>query len=248
LRISVVIPTKNRAEVLKRSLASAVNQTVPVDEIIVVDNNSTDNTKEVVEAFNDRRIIYFRSDVDVPITYNWILGIKAARGEWVKVIYDDDWVEDNFVEAVLPYMQPDKVMVHTGGTTHFHDTSVLCCPDSVDSSRPVYELLKQNLLQVNPVGAIIRKSALEYAIEVMPRLDHVCIDEGIGPDVILLYAATTQIPNSWTHVPELLAHYEGRCGSLSVKTVKERPGFLEDCYKKSFELLEDLHTESLIRA
>lgn len=247
MTISVVIPTKNRAEVLRRSLGCAVNQTVPVDEIIVVDNNSTDNTSEVVASFNDPRIVHFKSEVDVPITYNWILGIKAARGEWVKVIYDDDWVEENFVEKVLPYMQDDKVMVHTGGTTHFHETEVSCCNQSVNHEEPVYDLLRQNLLQVNPVGAIIRKSALNYAIEVMPKLDPVCIDEGIGPDVILLYAATTQIPNSWVHVAEPLAHYEGRCGSLSVRTVRERPGFLEDCYRKSFELLEDLHLEATAR-
>jgi len=241
LKVSVVIPTRNRAEILRRSLGCAVFQTKPADEIIVADNNSTDNTKEVIESFNDPRIVHLHTTEDFPITANWIRGIKAASGDWVKIIYDDDWVESTFLERTVPHAFGDRMMIHTGGIVHTFESEGLCCTFAVDNTQPAHELLKRGQLQVNPVGALVKKTALDYGIEVMPMLDQVCIDSGIGPDVILLYAATTQIPNSWVHLPEVLAHYDGRHGSLTIRTLKENPTFLHDCYAKAFALLDKLY-------
>lgn len=239
--VSIVIPTKNRSEILKRSLACAVNQTLPAIEIIVADNNSTDDTGHVIESFDDPRIIHLRSNEDLPITANWIRGIQASQGEWVKIIYDDDWVEDNFLEKTVAQISDDRVMVHTGGIIHNFEGDIGCCVFPADSSRAAYELLMCDQLQVNPVGALIKRSALDYAIEVMPRLNPICVESGIGPDVILLYAATTKPGTSWVHIPEILAHYEGRQGSLTVKTLRENPEFLFECYGKATDLLKALH-------
>lgn len=253
MKVSIVIPTKNRAEVLKRSLSSAVNQTYPADEIIVADNNSTDNTREVIESFNDNRIIHLHTNEDLEITENWIRGIDAANGEWIKILYDDDWIENNFLEKTISYIDKDKVMIHTGGIIHIFVTKhyenmqsetvnheLLNCTSEVDHTMPPHILLAQGMLQVSPVGALIKKSALDYAISIMPMLDKECFDSGIGPDIILLYAQALQKRNSWVHIPDILAHYDGRFGSLSIKTVTENPDFLHYCYAKSFHLLDKL--------
>jgi glycosyltransferase involved in cell wall biosynthesis len=245
MKISIVIPTKNRAKVLQRSLSSAVFQTNPADEIIVADNNSTDNTKEVIESFNDSRIVHLHTTEDFPITANWIRGIRAASGDWVKIIYDDDWIESTFLERTVPNAFGDRVMIHVGGTIHTFEGSSLYCTSKVDTKQTAHGLLKRGMLGVSPGGALIKKSALDYAIEIMPRLDSVCIDSGIGPDVILLYAETTKKSSSWIHIPEVLAHYDGRYGSLTIKTLKEDASFLHNCYKISFNLLDDLHKENL---
>jgi glycosyltransferase involved in cell wall biosynthesis len=60
--ISVVIPTYNRAHTIGRCLASVLGQTLPPREVIVIDDGSHDNTRSVVEAFDDSRIRYFRQD------------------------------------------------------------------------------------------------------------------------------------------------------------------------------------------
>ena len=253
MKVSIIIPTKNRAEVLKRSLNSAVNQTYPADEIIVADNNSTDNTREVIESFNNNRIIHLHTNEDLVITKNWIRGINAANGEWIKILYDDDWIENNFLEKTISYIDKDKVMIHTGGIIHIFvtkhyenmqsetvDHELLTCTSEIDHTMPPHILLAQGMLQVSPVGALIKKSALDYAISIMPMLDKECFDSGIGPDIILLYAQALQKKNSWVHIPDILAHYDGRFGSLSIKTVTENPDFLHYCYAKSFHLLDKL--------
>lgn len=258
MKVSVVIPTKNRAEILKRSLSSAINQTYPVHEIIVSDNNSTDNTREVIESFNDKRIIHLHTNQDVKITENWIRGLNATTGDWIKIIYDDDWIDDRFLEKTIPYAKDDKVMIHTGGIIHvtmvgyssnqppqFVEKEILSCTSAVDHNIPAHILLAQNMLQVNPVGGLIKKSAIDYAISIMPMLDQTAFDSGIGPDVILFYAATTQLKNSWVHIPEVLAHYDGRHGSLTIKTSNENPKLLNYCYARSFNLLDKLWLDKM---
>lgn len=245
MKISIVIPTKNRSEILKRSLGCAVNQTYAADEIIVADNNSTDDTKNVIESFKDKRIKHLHTNKDINITNNWIRGITAASGDWIKIIYDDDWVEETFLEKTVPLIDKDKIMIHTGGIVHFTHQEILCCTKPVDHNMPTQVLLAQGKLQVNPVGALIKKDAIDYALSVMPMLDKVCFNSGIGPDVILLYAATTQYKNSWIHNPEILAHYDGRHGSLSVKTLNENPKLLDYCYARSFHLLDKLWLDKM---
>ena len=60
--ISVVIPTRNRAHLLRYALQSVVTQDWDDFEIIVSDNDSSDNTRQVVERYADKRIRYVRTD------------------------------------------------------------------------------------------------------------------------------------------------------------------------------------------
>jgi len=57
-QVSVIIPTRNRANLLKEAIESVLNQTFTDFELIIVDDGSTDHTAEVVAAFHDQRIVY----------------------------------------------------------------------------------------------------------------------------------------------------------------------------------------------
>ena len=56
--VSVITPTYNRGEILKETIQSVLNQTYQNFEYIIVDDGSTDNTKEIVQSFQDKRIKY----------------------------------------------------------------------------------------------------------------------------------------------------------------------------------------------
>jgi len=87
---SVVIPTYNAADFLKRSLQSVLDQTDQDFEILVVDNNSTDHTDEVINSLQNDKIRTFKVNNDGIIAVSRNVGINNARGEWVAFLDADD--------------------------------------------------------------------------------------------------------------------------------------------------------------
>ncbi len=87
--VSVIIPTFNRAAALPRALTSVLSQTVPVDEIIVVDDGSTDGTSALVaQSAWPVRLLAHTQCRGVSAARN--AGIAAARSEWIALLDSDD--------------------------------------------------------------------------------------------------------------------------------------------------------------
>jgi len=110
MKISVIIVTFNRAASLKEALQSLSKQACRPDEVIVVDNNSNDDTKEVVNCFEGPLNIryVFEEKRGIPFARN--TGIKQARCEIVAFMDDDcrprhDWLE----ELVKPFYQDPRI-------------------------------------------------------------------------------------------------------------------------------------------
>ena len=87
--ISVIIPTYNRAHLIKRSAESVLNQTYKNLELIIVDDGSTDNTKEVVDSLNDKRIVYVKQENQGACAAR-NKGIKLAKGKYIAFQDSDD--------------------------------------------------------------------------------------------------------------------------------------------------------------
>ncbi|WPC41061.1 glycosyltransferase family 2 protein [Clostridium sp. JS66] len=90
VRFSVVIPTRQGHEVLKYAIQTCINQDFDSYEIIVCDNFSSRETKEVVDSFNCKRIKYIRSTKPLSMSDNWELAVSYAKGEYIIAIGDDD--------------------------------------------------------------------------------------------------------------------------------------------------------------
>jgi glycosyltransferase involved in cell wall biosynthesis len=87
--VSVVIPTYNRAHCIRKAVESALDQSVPPHEVLVIDDGSTDDTKAVVEAFADEAVRYVRKD-NAGVSSARNLGIALASGHWVAFLDSDD--------------------------------------------------------------------------------------------------------------------------------------------------------------
>jgi succinoglycan biosynthesis protein ExoO len=98
--ISAVIPLYNKEPYIARAISSVLAQTRPVDEIIVVDDASTDGSLERVKAFQDSRIrLLRRTDPmqrGLPATRN--LGIRSATSRWIALLDADDRWHEDFIE------------------------------------------------------------------------------------------------------------------------------------------------------
>lgn len=89
--VSIIIPTYNRAGLLPRSIESCLRQTYQNIEIIVVDDCSRDNTREVAQKYcnQDKRIVYIRNDKNEGAAHTRNAGIERSRGEFLAFLDDD---------------------------------------------------------------------------------------------------------------------------------------------------------------
>ncbi len=91
--VSVVIPSHNRAAMLRRAIESVLAQTFADFELIVVDDASTDNTAEVIQESGDPRVRVVQNAVREGAARARNKGIEAASGEWVAFLdSDDEWL------------------------------------------------------------------------------------------------------------------------------------------------------------
>jgi glycosyltransferase involved in cell wall biosynthesis len=101
-QVSVVLPTCNRAGYLERSIGSVLAQTFTDLELIVVDDGSTDNTREVVGAIRDSRLRYERLDSCGGVSRARNHGIRLAQGPWIAFQdSDDQWLPDKLDRQLL---------------------------------------------------------------------------------------------------------------------------------------------------
>ncbi len=106
--ISVVIPTYNRAKLVPRAIESVLRQTLEDFELLVVDDGSTDNTKEVVEGYarQDKRVTYISQENSGGPARPKNTGIKASKGEYIAILDDDDeWMEDKLLVQFRHFKQ-----------------------------------------------------------------------------------------------------------------------------------------------
>ena len=93
MRVSVVIPAYERADVVGRAIDSALAQTVSDIEILVVDDGSTDDTEAVVDGYDDDRVRYLAHDTNRGVSAARNTGVAAATGEYVAFLdSDDEWL------------------------------------------------------------------------------------------------------------------------------------------------------------
>lgn len=88
--ISVIIPTYNRADIVIDAINTILNQTYQNFEIIIIDDGSTDNTKQVIKEINDPRIRYIYQENSGRPSCARNKGIKIATGEYIAFLDSDD--------------------------------------------------------------------------------------------------------------------------------------------------------------
>lgn len=103
VRISAVICTYNRSELLKGAIESLISQTLPEEkyEILVVDNNSTDNTKKVIDSFKNKKNLRYLFEKKIGLSFARNCGQSNAHGQYICYIDDDAKAEKHFLERIL---------------------------------------------------------------------------------------------------------------------------------------------------
>ncbi len=118
--VSIVMPTFNRANMIGMAINSILRQNYKDWELLIVDNESTDNTKEVVEKFsnNDSRIKYFyvKKNPEIGIADYLNYGINISAGQYIARLDDDDeWYDPDKLSKQVNFLEMNKDYVIVGG-------------------------------------------------------------------------------------------------------------------------------------
>ena len=162
--VSVIIPAYNQAHYLTYALCSVLAQTLTEWEAIVVDDGSTDNTRQVVAGFDDARIRYiYQANQGLSGARN--TGVGAARGQFLAFLDSDDELTPAFLKTCVEALQADRALgaVHTA--TQFIDQSGNILPHT-DAQALAGDAFKQKLRQGGffpPVSVVARIDCVREA-------------------------------------------------------------------------------------
>ncbi len=101
--VTICIPTFNGARFLAKCLDTVVNQSYQNLEILIVDDQSSDNTVEIARRFQEQdiRIKIYSNDKNLGLVGNWNRSLDIAQGEWVKLQFQDDLMSLDAIEEML---------------------------------------------------------------------------------------------------------------------------------------------------
>lgn len=113
MRVSIVVLNYNYARFVAAAIDSALRQTAPDCEVIVVDNGSTDESPEVIASYGDRvRVV--RQPVNIGQGQGYNLGFEAARGEWIVWLDADDVLDDDAIATCMAAADAGTAKVQYG--------------------------------------------------------------------------------------------------------------------------------------
>ena len=132
-RVSLVIPVCNGERYLAEAVASALAQTAPHREIIVVDDGSLDGTPEIIRSFGTRLRAVGQENAGVSAARNH--GIRLARGEWIAFLDADDRLHPEKVQRQLAVVASCRKLAFCGGHTRCFWSEDLSLPERESDPR-----------------------------------------------------------------------------------------------------------------
>lgn len=103
-KVSVIIPTYNRGNIIENSITSVLNQTYKNLEVLIIDDGSTDNTEEIIHKIEDKRIKYIKIKENLGGSNARNIGIKKATGRFISFQDSDDTFYPNKLEFQINNM------------------------------------------------------------------------------------------------------------------------------------------------
>jgi glycosyltransferase involved in cell wall biosynthesis len=164
VKVSVILPTHNRAHLVTGTIDSILKQAFQDFELIVVDDCSRDDTEKVIKAYTDERIRYFCHDSGGLVAVNRNYGMAQARGEYIAFCDDDDlWLPDKLERQLLEFDKDGNLSMVCANGVFFNDTGdlgVIYKDKFWDDNSLTFE----SILRHNPIitpSVIVKKDVID---------------------------------------------------------------------------------------
>ena len=199
--ISVIMPCYNRADLIRKSISSVLDQTYKDFELIVVDDGSTDNSLKVIGSIKDSRIKVISQENKGPSAAR-NTGIKNARGKYIAFLDSDDNWDKTFLEKMHSALKsdPDAALVYCGWQNIGNvpkEKAIPFVPPDYEKKENKIELFLQGCRW--PIHAALTRKKL------IDKAGHFDEDLLIAEDYLLWLKIASF--NKIILVPEVLAYY-----------------------------------------
>ena len=182
--ISVIVPVYNVEKYLEECLDSIQNQTYSDIEVILVNDGSLDNSKDICETYckDDNRFkLINQANQGQSVARNH--GVAASTGEFIAFVDSDDIIRQDYLEVLIRYMSEEVDIVESQFTVHkkeffnenYKEINVIFEGDSEEAVKAV----PKHVLSVNPVTKLYRRSVVE-AVPYLEGLIFEDIYSGVG--------------------------------------------------------------------
>lgn len=162
-KVSVIIPTYNRASFLENSVNSVLKQTFKDYEIIISDDASTDNTEEYVKSIKDPRVVYIQNPNNLGAAATRNSAIKSSKGKYIAFLDDDDkWLPNKLSLQVekLDNSPPDMGCIGSAVSYFDADSQKITFSSKPETTNDILvDILSRNLLVSSSL--LLRKSCFD---------------------------------------------------------------------------------------
>ncbi|MCF6171937.1 MAG: glycosyltransferase, partial [Bacteroidales bacterium] len=119
--LSIIMPACNAGKHIAPAIQSVLDQTYENFELIIINDGSTDNSKAVIESFDDNRIKYFENEKNSGIVFSRNKGLKLAQGEYIGMLDADDIAHPEKFEKQITFLEQNHDFGMVGSWAKFID-------------------------------------------------------------------------------------------------------------------------------
>lgn len=206
--VSIIIPTFNHANFLAKALDSVMYQTYRNWEAIVIDNHSTDKTKEVIEKYTDPRIKYLKIVNDGIIAKSRNLGIKVSKGEWIAFLDSDDWWTKDKLQICIDNID-DKVdfLYHDLKIINYKSNS-LFNRKKVIGRQLTKPILNNLLISGISKGSAIGNSSVIVRKKILKEIDGISENKNlVASEDYNTWLRIAQVTNQFKYLKKTMGYY-----------------------------------------
>lgn len=194
--VSICIPVYNGEKYLRQCIESAIDQSYPEVEIIIVDDGSTDNSFSIIGEYasKEQRIKFFRNKQTLGLTGNWNRCIELASGSWIKFLFQDDYLAHECIEKMISAATDEHSLIVCQRT-------FVLSPDADNKTRTYYsnEVVTFEKLKINEGTSFIPAQLVsKFACE------HICLNFiGEPTSIMFIKKAIARLGFFDSHIAQL---------------------------------------------
>jgi len=195
ISVTVAIPVYNGAKFLESAVKSVIEQDFPVSEIIIVDDNSTDNTYEIINKIKNElknhKINYYKNIENIGYSKNWNRCFELCKTRYLVILHQDDELKKYCISKQLNLFDQYETIALVGGLEDFIDSESKIIKMQAKQETRIFE--KGKIYEfVTQTGSYIPCSSVMFNMEKIRKVgyfdeDVIATDELYWPKVLVKY-------------------------------------------------------------